>query len=40
MNRCVSCGNTIFKSAKQDPYMCRVCEVNIGLDIEKYWLDV
>ena len=39
MKKCVACGYTIFKSARQDPYLCRGCEISYGLDIDEYWLD-
>jgi len=36
---CISCGSSVYKSAKQDPYICRDCENEKGIDIRKYWLD-
>ncbi|MBW3004879.1 hypothetical protein KY310_03530 [Candidatus Woesearchaeota archaeon] len=38
--RCVSCGLSINKSAVDDPYMCRECENDHGIEIDRYlWLD-
>ncbi|MBN1644653.1 hypothetical protein JW851_01255 [Candidatus Woesearchaeota archaeon] len=36
---CISCGSLIHKSAEKDPYVCRHCEYEEGIDISKYWLD-
>jgi hypothetical protein len=40
MSKCVSCGKIIFKSGREDPFLCRLCERNKGIDVEKYWFDV
>lgn len=38
--RCISCGNTITKTAREDPYTCRSCENDHGWELERYsWLD-
>ena len=38
--KCVSCGTNIKKSAMDDPYMCRDCESDHGIDLDRYlWLD-
>ena len=34
---CISCGNPIYKSALGDPYVCRSCEADHGVDQERYW---
>lgn len=39
-NYCISCGKTIEKTAFGDPYVCRGCEADHGVDIGRYrWLD-
>ena len=39
--RCISCGSVIVKSASQDPYICRKCENEHGVELERYkYLDV
>ena len=40
MTRCTSCGMTIQKSATDDPYLCRTCEQEQGVEIGRFdWLD-
>ena len=40
MTRCTSCGMTILKSATDDPYLCRTCEQERGVEIGRFdWLD-
>ena len=37
---CISCGSPIVKVAFGDPYVCRSCENDHGVDDERYaWLD-
>jgi hypothetical protein len=37
---CISCGSPISKSAFGDPYVCRSCESDHGIEAERYsWLD-
>ncbi|MBW2986526.1 hypothetical protein KY333_04105 [Candidatus Woesearchaeota archaeon] len=38
--KCISCGWTVEKSALNDPYTCRDCEHDHGIEEERYlWLD-
>jgi hypothetical protein len=37
---CISCGNPIVKSAFADPYICRACEADHGVEERRFsWLD-
>ena len=37
---CISCGAPIAKSAHGDPYVCRSCETEHGVELGRYaWLD-
>jgi hypothetical protein len=35
-NKCISCGGSITKSASLDPYICRECENEHGIELERY----
>lgn len=34
--KCTSCGVPIHKSAFEDPYICRGCEHDHGVDLERF----
>ena len=37
---CISCGHRIHKVAIDDPFMCRACELEHGIEMDRYkWLD-
>lgn len=38
--KCISCGNAIYKSAHNDPYICRDCEdTTISEELRYIYLD-
>ncbi|HLD02122.1 MAG TPA: hypothetical protein VJC07_00270 [Candidatus Nanoarchaeia archaeon] len=40
--KCISCNELILKSAKTNPYLCRICEYELqemGSEIPAYFLE-